>query len=388
MGRAIVQKRLPGPSTSWAGGVWYNMRHGVLPLFRCRPVMRDSSQQPAPGHRWYRFSLRTVLVAMLAVCFTMGLFVYRARQARDHRERLAACQTAVHELETRVYNLESEHRSPRPATWLEKLLDDPGDTEDPNDVIVVTYLGIHTSEELGGPIADDLLQYASGLTHLERVRLWSTGVTDRGLIYIRHIRGLTSLDIAGGDVTDQGAELLQPHTGLTSLDVSGTRLTDEGLEYLSGLEQMEELRLNYTAITDAGLEHLKHMTRMKTLDLSGTKISDAGLQYLAEMTDLESLVLSHTSITGEGLAYLANMSKLRSLDLNHTETATGLVHLIGMHQLESLDLWATPITDSELEHLRKFKTLRVLSITSTNLSRQAVEQIRKALPACDIRPAY
>jgi Leucine-rich repeat (LRR) protein len=66
----------------------------------------------------------------------------------------------------------------------------------------------------------------------------------------------------------------------TGVDLSSTTVTDAGLLRLRGLSQLQTLNLGSTAITDAGLAHLKCLTKLQELDLSSTKVTDAGVAEL------------------------------------------------------------------------------------------------------------
>ena len=50
--------------------------------------------------------------------------------------------------------------------------------------------------------------------------------------------------------------------------LAGTKVTDAGLVHLKGLAQLQSLDLMEHQVTDAGLEHLKGLTQLQSLDLT------------------------------------------------------------------------------------------------------------------------
>ena len=92
-------------------------------------------------------------------------------------------------------------------------------------------------------------------------------------------------------VTDAGLVNLRGLTHLRSLNLKNTKVTDAGLEHLRGLSQLRSVNLSGTAVTDAGLVHLTGLAKLQFLDLSGTQVADAGLVHLQGLPQLQSLNL-------------------------------------------------------------------------------------------------
>ena len=61
--------------------------------------------------------------------------------------------------------------------------------------------------------------------------------------------------------------------------LNGRKITDAGLVHLKGMTKLESLDFRYTQITDAGLVHLKGMTNLQTLSLRDTKVTDPKLSH-------------------------------------------------------------------------------------------------------------
>lgn len=87
-------------------------------------------------------------------------------------------------------------------------------------------------------------------------------------------------------------------------DLSDRTISDAGLVHLKGLTNLTTLELAGTKISDAGLVHLKGLTHLTTLDLHFTEVCDAGLVHLKELTRLTLLWLFETKVTKEGVMKL------------------------------------------------------------------------------------
>ena len=72
------------------------------------------------------------------------------------------------------------------------------------------------------------------------------------------------------------------------------------------------------------------LASLESLELDHTKVSDAGLAKLAGLTKLTDLALDSVDLTDAGVARLAEIRSLRQLDLYHT-----LVTDKGFEQLKS-----------------------------------------------------
>ena len=102
---------------------------------------------------------------------------------------------------------------------------------------------------------------------------------------------------------------------LERLDLYGSDVTDRGLAHLKDLKNLSMLMLVRTKAVDAGLAQLEGMKSLRILSLQGTDLTDRGLAYLAGFTELEDLNLESTQISDAGLTHLTGLSKLRALDL-------------------------------------------------------------------------
>lgn len=153
---------------------------------------------------------------------------------------------------------------------------------------------------------------------------------------------------------------------VTMLDELDARAVPAGCEkLLSRLGQtsyMQYLTLRGAGVTDDALATAGGFNRLRHAVFSQARISDAGLAHLAGLPWLEVLVLRDTPVTGEGLAPLAACPTLRILDLSGTQ-----------------------IGDEQSAVLQQLPRLCRVDLTGTRMTAGGIEQLRAALPQCDIQ---
>jgi Leucine-rich repeat (LRR) protein len=236
------------------------------------------------------------------------------------------------------------------------------------------------------PVTDDGLVYLKELKQLQTLYLSGTQVTDAGLVHLKELKQLQSLDLSFTQVTDAGLVHLKELKQLQSLEIGDTQVTDDGLVHLKELKQLQKLYLGRTQVTDDGLVHLKELKQLQSLNLNGTQVTDDGLVHLKELKQLQRLDLIGTQVTDAGLAHLEELKQLQILSLDGTKvTDAGLAHLEELKQLQGLGLSHTQVTDDGFVHLKELKQLQRLGLGGTQVTDDGVEQLRQALPECNIR---
>ncbi|XP_058632616.1 NACHT, LRR and PYD domains-containing protein 3-like isoform X1 [Onychostoma macrolepis] len=161
---------------------------------------------------------------------------------------------------------------------------------------------------------------------LEKLTLWSCGVTDEGCAAL--------------------SSALRSNSHLRELDLSGNKLGDAGLKLISdGLKdprcKLEKLWLSYCGVTDEGCAALSSALRsnshLRELGLTGNKLGDAGLKLISDglkdhRCKLEKLWLSDCGVTDEGCAALSSAlrsnSHLRELSLSRNNLRAAGLKLI------------------------------------------------------------
>jgi internalin A len=251
------------------------------------------------------------------------------------------------------------------------------------------YVGMFTELRrlylCGTQITDAGLEPLKGLRHLEELNLSETQITGDGLEHLGGLTKLKKLNLSGTKLTDAALPHLARMTQLERLDLSRTAVTGSTLGKLNGLRHLKSLIFQDTLVTDSGLEHLKDQKQLEELALENTKVTDAGLKHLEGLSHLRTLWLSGPGITNQALKQVGQLSALWSVGLARTKiTDDGLKHLKGL-TLFSLRLSDTEISDAGLKHLKGLRDLWRLDVTGTNVTREGVEDLKKAFAHLEVQ---
>jgi hypothetical protein len=144
------------------------------------------------------------------------------------------------------------------------------------------------------------------------------------------------------------------HKVETPSDAGRTRLTSVDFKEQDAVQTIVQLggRIKtYTA---------QFGSKVTDVSLFGTPITDEDLKSLRYLSGLQALYLHNTSISDMGLKHLKELSNLRLLVLGDRITDEGLKQIMQMHQLT------------------------YVCVISKMLSLAAIEQLRLALPHCEV----
>jgi hypothetical protein len=368
---------------------------------------RDSVRK----RRWLRFSVRTMMIAVLVAAVALS---WPIRRANIQRRAVAALKKAPGKVYI-AYDFEYDgnwrvkhNASPWAPAWLRRLLGDEF-FQEVDTVAVQSPASDETMEILGefprlrllhlrdcSGIVDGLVQLR-GMRNLETLELCGPSITDAKLAILSEMKHLRVLELNDTSVTDAGLTHVAAQPALQSLMIRGregraarlagpsvARVTDAGLVHLTGLHRLRLLEISTApGITDlAPLDPSRNLPELRVLQLHDTGVTDAGLAPIAGNTALVSLNLRSARITDAGLAHLRGLTDLKNLLLDHTRISdAGLANLSGLSALNLLSIGSTDVTDAGLAHLKRITSLRRLWAHQSKITEA---EAKRALPTVSL----
>ena len=234
-----------------------------------------------PKRRWFRFSLRTLLVFVTIASAGFGWLGVKVRHVQGQREAVEAIERVGGRVEYQRAEV------PGPA-WLRRLLGD-------DFFIKPRYVGFSPDRT-----SDSDLSVLEKLDEIQSIGLWGSNITDSGMSHLHDLMELRFLSLIGTAVTDSGLKHLERLPKLTALSITNSRITDQGLASVIKLNDLENLSLFDTDVTDSGIASLVALKRLKHLTLIGTRVTSAGVSSLKQsLPDLR--VICSTEQTDLGL---------------------------------------------------------------------------------------
>jgi hypothetical protein len=228
--------------------------------------------------RWLRFSLRTLLLLITALCIWLGVQVTAARRQKEAVEAILKAGGQVgfdYQMVPATsggfyeFNIDSSAASAAPA-WLHGLV---------GDDVFRTVVQVH-------------------FTNLRR------GIAESDLAQLDQLPALRSLQIS--------------HTDIACDDGSLRHLRNSDLSHIAGLRQLRTLVIWNSDVDTAGVASMVNLKHLKSLSLKGAPVDDSGLRYLENLPNLEWLDLEGTSITDAGITDLARLTGLKTLRVGLT----------------------------------------------------------------------
>ena len=393
------------------------------------PVVPRAIRRLAPSRRWFQFSLRTLLLAVTAVCLVLGFVSKPIVEARREQPVIDALRGVGADVGTQTARF--------PGAFAVRLVLGEWVCRRA-DYVVLT----------GRPIGDEDLRHVASLRHVRSLYLGQTGLGDAGLAHLRELDELWGLDLGQTEVTDAGLKNLSGLDSLLWLNLAETGIGDAGLAHLRDLDELSQLDLRGTQVTDAGLEHLTALDKLVSISTFGTRVTYEGLERLEAklplarfreqraiyeigaiggQLDTRSAFVEHetetafyetacqayldgTRMSGDALPHVRYLPSLERAELLSVELGEeGLAPLAELPALESLELWMTEVdeddlrclgqvkslrklsfhhnemTDQGLEHLEDLNRLETLEFHQTRVTEDAVKLLRQALPDCDVQ---
>jgi hypothetical protein len=254
----------------------------------------SKAEPPVRIHRrWFRFSLRTMLVAITLLCIWLGVTASRANRQRKAVETIRSYRAYVrydYEMADNGWEVRRDNPLPPGPVWLRNL-------------IGIDYFAtaVNVCMDHGNDVNDDSISALAELSEVRRIDIEGANVTDPVMAKLKGLKQLRDLIVIRSSVTESGWECLEHLTRLKSLALYGSNVTDSTLIHIEGLAELTGLTLFETQVTDSGLSHLKGLARLEYLELHDPQITDAGLQHLKELTGLKRLDVRGTEITSDAV---------------------------------------------------------------------------------------
>jgi hypothetical protein len=214
-----------------------------------RSLIRKPPMTAKPNRRWYQFSLKTLLLAMLILGCLIAPITYERQKAQRYKAEVEKLKAFGGEI---GYDDARPNRSDLVAAVL-------GDNRFEN----VTSIRFHR----GSSIKDEDFRGLGQFLHLKYVRLDEIPVNDAALLHLQDCRELKLLSLYG------------------------TRVSDAGMVHLADMKNLEELWLSKTDVSDAGILQLGKLAKLKSLALHRTNVTDAGAEEL--QSALPNCKISH-----------------------------------------------------------------------------------------------
>jgi formylglycine-generating enzyme required for sulfatase activity len=240
----------------------------------------------------------------------------------------------------------------------------------------------------GGGVSDAHVAALGGHPKLEKLYFANCRVSGAGWRALRGTPKLNDLTFTNCPLDADGIRAIADNLPeLTRFFVSTAPLTDGALEPFRKLNQLEVFSAHQIDITDAGLAIVGSSGRLTHLDLSFTPVWGTGFRDLkGKLMKLESCNLASTRLNDPGLRDLAAAApQLQSLFLQGTQISdAGLESLTKFTALRNAFLMDTRISEQGLKHLKELRGLQNLQLPKAGFKSAALEELRKALPNCNV----
>lgn len=173
---------------------------------------------------------------------------------------------------------------------------------------------------------------------------------------------------------------------LKKLNLSDGIFSKENIEQTqyAELSNLEELHIDNSKIRGAFLNHFT--PNLKRLSLKRSNITGNDVSKISELKNLEWLDIASTNITGASIKRLSSISGLRELSLSNTDMSKADFSNLPP-SLERLDLSECTLSISSfntLYSLVDLKKLDLKKIKNTNITPALIQQLREALPNCEM----
>jgi hypothetical protein len=250
--------------------------------------------------RKLRFRLRTLLLVITAFCIWLGLHVRDARRQQQAVKAVLAVRSRIssprieyrHQFTRRGQPITGQGEPIWP-TWLLKLF---------GEDLFLTAVGVSFD---GTNASDADLKPLVSLSHLHRLDLEYTTITDNGLAFIdSHFPSITRLDLQDTQISGAGLKHVAALKHLEILLLGKLEASSQELRSIASLSNLQSLAIRQSKLEDGALKFLPTLTNLKSLDLRYTPLADSIVEPLSEMAHLDELTLIDTGLSPETIERL------------------------------------------------------------------------------------
>ena len=329
----------------------------------------STSNSSSTKRRWFRFSLRTLLIGTAVLGAILGLISNELIRVRRHRE---AVRTVRRLGGMYAYYCDGQCQ-PRGPWWLAIVCDDLYADE---EVVCFCSKG-------NEGLRDEDLRVLTEFPRLRVVEICASGITDDGLVHLENVRGLRRLVLHETQVTGAGLRRLRK-TPIEQLVLGQSAVSDETLECLDSFKRLKKLALYNTSVTDAGLQKLGRARDLEQLFLEKMAISDEGMRHVADLEGLKVLDLRDLLVGDEGIDKISRLARLESVELERLQITDRVFgRLARLPSLRQLSVESTTMTIQGLRDLQESGSLRFLTV-GPNVSAESRQELKKLMPTCRV----
>jgi hypothetical protein len=230
----------------------------------------------------------------------------------------------------------------------------------------------------GMELSDESAAELAKATSLERIGMYDAVISDRGVSEFTHLPRLEMFSL-------QCRHIESPVSGSIETERK-YGITDASAAAFLEFPRLRSLSLAYTQFTDSGVATLSKLQRLDYLSIYSPELANGSVEQVVKMQNLTELCIGNRMIDDQGLARLKELPNLKRLSIGGAITNDGLPILAELKQLERLALGSQAIDGDGLRHLVGMKNLKVLDLqgTSATYGSPAVKQLQQALPGCTI----
>lgn len=144
-----------------------------------------------------------------------------------------------------------------------------------------SLIALHLS---GNTIGNEGLKHLAKLDQLTLLDVKDTGIDETGLLTIRGLNNLISLDVSGNDLGVFGLSILTTsHPNLRILSIQNCKLYDDQVKALTELSHLIILNMSDNHLTDEAAKDLTKLQSLCFLDISRNHFSTDGIGIIHDM---------------------------------------------------------------------------------------------------------